>query len=965
MKRPGESVGRYVVEALLGRGGMGEVYEASDPKLGRRVALKLIVSDTSAEGAALLVREARAAAAFEHPNAVVIYDVGEHEGAPFIAMELVRGAPLRRHVGDAAVPSAKRLRWLVDVARTLAAAHAAGLVHRDIKPDNVMVRDDGAIKVLDFGIARRSVPVDPSAPTETPLGQVDTLSGRGGVVGTPLYAAPEQLRGERVDGRADQFSWGVLAYELLSGRLPWAADDAVTALAQVLSAEPPPLTAAGLPRAVEAVVARALAKKAEGRFDSLDEAADALEPFAEPPRPTGRLRRSTPRGAAHAPAVPTAPPSVSGPQRARPPARPLPALVAFGAAAALSAAGALVWVKARGGPAGGQAAAPDPGLRTVGCAPAKLTGAPAPAGEALSRAVGVGACARLAVELGAAWGEGAGPERLEVRGKVGDGETSLTLEIDGQRGAGKGPTPLAAISAAVADLAPRLRPPPLDEARVRLWDAKDEASARRTERLWRSISLRLRAGDDSAAVARLLEADPDSIFLHLMAINSSRRGTDQIRDEVAALRGRLERRPRLEPGRKLALRASLDAVGSDDWRQILGLYRQAYRESPDDSFVAGSAALTLIGAGAADEGYAILDRFSERAPTEGLHLLAYALSDARMRAPERARRYADRLVAAFPEALGWSDVVNYLATSGQTDAARSGLALARRFGAADPSSYAASRAALELAALAPAAAREAAAILLGDPRQGTSNLGAGVIAQSFLLEGRVGEAQAAMAHEVERQKGLGSSLFAVRYWAASADLGRLFGRPPPPAADLAWAREVAAREPLLSTPQRLRLRALALALEARGPRAAAARAELARLEADATRLGAGDRAVTAELRLKLLPAVRALRGAAPAAELWRLADAAPFDARQQAAFEAALALESGGDAAAAERVYEIAEDRDFGLETAFGFAAARLRHAALLRKQGRAEAAAQLDAELAKLWGAAEPGLREAVLALK
>src|SRR3954447_24383598 len=156
MLKSGDAFERYTIEALIGQGGMGHVYRAYDPRLGRRVALK-VISESSAPAAsnARLVREARAAAAFDHPNAVAIFDVGELEGAPYIVMELVEGRTLRRAAGDVLSPLPTRLAQLSGVARALAAAHHRGLVHRDIKPENVMVRDDGKVKVLDFGIARR------------------------------------------------------------------------------------------------------------------------------------------------------------------------------------------------------------------------------------------------------------------------------------------------------------------------------------------------------------------------------------------------------------------------------------------------------------------------------------------------------------------------------------------------------------------------------------------------------------------------------------------------------------------------------------------------------------------------------------------------------------------------------------------------------------------------------------------
>jgi eukaryotic-like serine/threonine-protein kinase len=146
--RPGDAFDRYTIEAEIGEGGMGTVYRATDTKLHRQVALKVLRVDVGARGSpeaaearARLVREARAAAALDHANAVAIFDVGDHEGAPYIAMELVVGKPLRSYVGDAAVSLKTRVRWLADVARALDAAHGRGLVHRDVKPENVMVKE--------------------------------------------------------------------------------------------------------------------------------------------------------------------------------------------------------------------------------------------------------------------------------------------------------------------------------------------------------------------------------------------------------------------------------------------------------------------------------------------------------------------------------------------------------------------------------------------------------------------------------------------------------------------------------------------------------------------------------------------------------------------------------------------------------------------------------------------------------
>ncbi|XXX81847.1 protein kinase [Sorangium sp. So ce134] len=280
MLKPGDSFERYTIEAAIGQGGMGCVYRAHDARLGRRVAVKVIAGGAMDHDAgARLLREARAAAALDHPNAVSIFDVGELDGTPFIVMELVAGRTLRSALGGAEVPVPTRTGWLADVARALAAAHRRGLVHRDIKPENVMVRDDGVIKVLDFGIARRAAgDADPNASTEAPA--LPTLTALGVKLGTPVYMAPEQIRGAELDGRADQFAWGVLAFELLTGRLPWrGAGDMLAVVASILTdeADRALLDAAAVPPAVSAVVLRALSKRPEDRFASMDDLVRALE----------------------------------------------------------------------------------------------------------------------------------------------------------------------------------------------------------------------------------------------------------------------------------------------------------------------------------------------------------------------------------------------------------------------------------------------------------------------------------------------------------------------------------------------------------------------------------------------------------------------------------------------------------------------------------------------------------------
>jgi eukaryotic-like serine/threonine-protein kinase len=316
MLKVGDTIDRYTIEGLLGDGGMGQVYRAHDARLGRRVALKLVKPSKAddapdAEATARLVREARAAAQLDHPNAVALFDVGEADGAAFIAMELVAGKTLRAFVGDAGVSWREKLRWLVDVARALDAAHKAGVVHRDVKPENVMVRDDGVIKVLDFGIARRAqIPIDPGAPTESQ--HLGTLTARGVTIGTPLYMSPEQLRTDALDGRADQFSWGVVAYELLGGRLPWGSNnDALSLAAAILTAEPPPLASLvpELPVEADEAIHRALSKAPGARFATMGELVAALEAVLGHAGPSPARRALEPLPRAHGAGPSSRPPA--------------------------------------------------------------------------------------------------------------------------------------------------------------------------------------------------------------------------------------------------------------------------------------------------------------------------------------------------------------------------------------------------------------------------------------------------------------------------------------------------------------------------------------------------------------------------------------------------------------------------------------------------------------------------------
>jgi tetratricopeptide (TPR) repeat protein len=279
--RPGARVGRYVLLRHVGAGGMGVVFAAYDPDLDREVALKLLkpgtVTDAQARGR--LVREAQALARLSHPHVVTVHDVGQDGDTVFLAMELVRGRTLRHWLTEAPRPWREVLSRFLQAGHGLAAAHAVGLVHRDFKPDNVLLGDDGQVRVTDFGLARAGPsPQAPPGPGTrgAPLLRGDTLTGFR--LGTPAYMSPEQWRGQRADARSDQFSFCVALYEALFGQRPFAGDS-VEARAQALreGRVTPPPRGSRVPGPVRDAVLRGLAAEPTSRHPSLDALLARLE----------------------------------------------------------------------------------------------------------------------------------------------------------------------------------------------------------------------------------------------------------------------------------------------------------------------------------------------------------------------------------------------------------------------------------------------------------------------------------------------------------------------------------------------------------------------------------------------------------------------------------------------------------------------------------------------------------------
>jgi serine/threonine protein kinase len=245
----GTRIGPYEVVGWVGAGGMGEVYRASDPRLGREVAIKLIREAFAADRGRVhrFEQEARAAGQLNHPNVLAVHDLGTHAGAPYIVSEFLEGDSLRTRLQAGALTTAKAVDYARQMADGLAAAHEKGIVHRDLKPDNVFLTSDGRIKILDFGIAKLTSHADDAArPTGFP-----TETAEGTVLGTAGYMSPEQVRGEAVDARSDLFSVGAILYEMLSGQRAFVRQTAAETVAAVLKEEPPaPLSHQTVPPAV-------------------------------------------------------------------------------------------------------------------------------------------------------------------------------------------------------------------------------------------------------------------------------------------------------------------------------------------------------------------------------------------------------------------------------------------------------------------------------------------------------------------------------------------------------------------------------------------------------------------------------------------------------------------------------------------------------------------------------------------
>ncbi len=282
----GQTLGHYRIESKLGEGGMGVVYRAVDTRLDRPVALKVLRADAMAnpERKKRFVQEAKAASALNHPNIITIYDIGTADGTDFIAMEFVRGQTLDRLIGRKGLRLQEALSYAAQMADALAAAHAAGITHRDLKPGNVMVTESGLVKLLDFGLAKVA---GRGGAGEQDLTQAPTMDKpqtvEGAILGTVSYMSPEQAEGKPVDARSDIFSFGAVFYEMVTGQRAFHGGSTMSTLTAILRDEPQPAgqLAEGVPRELERVIARCLRKDLQRRYQAMADLKVELEDLKE------------------------------------------------------------------------------------------------------------------------------------------------------------------------------------------------------------------------------------------------------------------------------------------------------------------------------------------------------------------------------------------------------------------------------------------------------------------------------------------------------------------------------------------------------------------------------------------------------------------------------------------------------------------------------------------------------------
>ena len=333
---PGSRLGPYEILSAIGAGGMGEVYRAKDPRLGRDVAIKVLPASFSADADRLrrFEQEAKAAGVLNHPNITAVHDIGQHDGAPYVVQELLEGETLRAVLAGGKLSPRKAIDYSLQIVHGLAAAHEKGIVHRDLKPENIFVTNDGRVKILDFGLAKLTHTEERSQSTNLPTAPAATEPGV--VMGTLGYMSPEQVRGKPADARSDIFSFGAILYEMLAGKRAFHGDSAADTMSAILKEDPPDLsvTNQNVPPGLERIVRHCLEKNPEQRFHSAHDVAFALEALsnvsatgrattAPPPRARrhGSAAGSCPPPPPSSPSSPSPPPTSSDSAANPPPPR--------------------------------------------------------------------------------------------------------------------------------------------------------------------------------------------------------------------------------------------------------------------------------------------------------------------------------------------------------------------------------------------------------------------------------------------------------------------------------------------------------------------------------------------------------------------------------------------------------------------------------------------------------------------
>jgi len=271
--QPGSKLGRYEIRSHIGAGGMGDVYLARDTELDRSVALKVLPANVAADQQRMrrFIQEAKAASSLNHQHIITIYEIGETDSTRFIATEFIDGVTLRQHLKRGLVSINEALNIAIQIATGLAAAHEAGIIHRDVKPENVMLRNrDGFVKLLDFGLVKLTEVATGTMDTEAPTrALVNTDAGT--VMGTALYMSPEQARGKAVDERTDIWSLGVILYEMITGIVPFAGETSADVIAAIVKTDPAPIThlVPDAPAKLEEIVTKTLEKDRDERYQTI------------------------------------------------------------------------------------------------------------------------------------------------------------------------------------------------------------------------------------------------------------------------------------------------------------------------------------------------------------------------------------------------------------------------------------------------------------------------------------------------------------------------------------------------------------------------------------------------------------------------------------------------------------------------------------------------------------------------